>query len=187
MKIALWSIAKVEPYGGNPRVITDEAVAKTAASIKEFGWRQPIVVDTAGVVIAGHTRLLAAQSLGLAEVPVHVAEGLSAAQVRAYRLADNRTNQEASWNPSLVGLELQDLAGLDFDIALTGFGPGEVVAFIAKAGATKTGLTDEDATPPAPAKPVSRTGDLRICGAHRVLCGGATIAEDVEALLPIWI
>ena len=112
MKTALWPIAKVVPYDRNPRVITDEAVAKTAASIKEFGWRQPIVVDTAGVVIAGHTRLLAAQSLGLAKVPVHVAEGLSAAQIRAYRLADNRTNQVAAWNPEKLGLELQDLGGL---------------------------------------------------------------------------
>ena len=116
-------------------------------------------------------------------MPVHVAVGLSAAQVRAYRLADNRTNQEAAWNPEKLGLELQDLGGLNFDVGLTGFEPGEVVAFIAKACATKTGLTDEDATPPAPVKPVSRTGDLWICGAHRLLCGDATQADDVEALL----
>ncbi len=128
VKTALWPTAKVVPYARNPRVITDEAVAKTAASIKEFGWRQPIVVDAGGVVIAGHTRLLAAQSLGLAKVPVHVAEGLSAAQVRAYRLADNRTNQEAAWNPEKLGLELQDLGGLNFDVRLTGFEPGRRAA-----------------------------------------------------------
>ena len=114
MLIEQWTIDRVVPYSRNARYISAVAVDKVAASIREFGWRQPIVVDAEGVIIAGHTRLLAAEKLGLERVPVHVASGLTAAQVRALRLADNRTHEESSWNLELLGAELLELKELDF-------------------------------------------------------------------------
>lgn len=125
MKIKNVSIEKVIPYARNPRR-NQGAIAKVAASIKEFGWQQPIVVDTEMVVIAGHTRLAAAQSLGMSEVPIVVADNLTSAQVKAYRLADNRVSQEAEWDDDLLRLELSDLKELDFDLVLTGFSLAEI-------------------------------------------------------------
>lgn len=124
-----WPVEKLCPFEDNPRVITDAAVGKVARSIQEFGWRQPIVVDPAGVVIVGHARLLAAQRLGLATVPVHVAHGLSEAQVRAYRLADNRTNEEAKWDPAKLAVNLEMLQDVGFDLGLTGFDPVELPTY----------------------------------------------------------
>ena len=129
MRVQSWSIDKPSPYGRNPRKISDKAVDKVAASIKEFGFRQPIVVDENGIIIAGHTRLLAAQRLGLKKVPVHVAEGLSEVQARAYRLADNRTGEEASWDAELLTFEFAELDG--FDLELTGFDPAELTPCVA--------------------------------------------------------
>src|SRR5579864_6036732 len=105
MRIEMWAIDKVIPYARNARKIPPEAVSKVAASIQEFGFRQPIVVDKVGVIICGHTRLLAAQKLGLTEVPVHVADNLTPTQVRAYRLLDNRSHEESSWDTDLLGFE----------------------------------------------------------------------------------
>src|SRR5271154_1181475 len=116
-----WPIGRVTPYPNNARVIPPSAVEKVASSIRSFGWRQPIVVDTAGVIVVGHVRLLAAQSMALAEVPVHVASDLTPSQVKAYRLMDNRSHEEADWDPSLLGPELADLTALDFDLSLPGF------------------------------------------------------------------
>ncbi len=126
LAIEMWPVGKPKPYGQNARKLSDQAVAKCAASIKEFGWRQPIVVDKKGVVIAGHTRLLAARHLGLTEVPVHVASNLTPAQVKAYRLADNRTAQENTWDLDLLGPELLELQALDLDLSLTGFDAMEI-------------------------------------------------------------
>ena len=120
MKVELLEIGRVVPYARNPRR-NDMAVAKVAASIKEYGFRQPIVVDEEMVIIAGHTRLQAAQSLGLKKVPVHVATGLSQAQIKAYRLADNRTHEDAEWDEELLAIELGELNELGFDLDLTGF------------------------------------------------------------------
>jgi len=116
-------IDEVIPYERNPRVIPESAVLKVAASIREFGWRQPIVVDAAGVIIVGHTRLKAAQHLGLEFVPVHVADGLTSKQVKAYRLADNRVGEETSWDLPALSLELDDLADLDMDLGELGLDP----------------------------------------------------------------
>jgi len=124
--LQVWPIERPVPYAHNARIIPDSAVGKVAASIREFGFRQPIVVDREGVIIAGHTRILAAKQLGLKEVPVLVAADLTPAQVRAYRLADNRTAQETTWDLLLLNSELEDLAGLDIDLILTGFDPGEL-------------------------------------------------------------
>ncbi|MEK9768084.1 MAG: ParB N-terminal domain-containing protein [Betaproteobacteria bacterium] len=125
MKVQIIPITDVIPYNRNPRKNT-EAVAKVAGSLKEFGWKQPIVVDGEKVVIAGHTRLLAAQYLKMEQVPVLVADDLTDNQVKAYRLADNRVAQEAEWDHDLLSLELKDLLDDDFDIALTGFDVGEM-------------------------------------------------------------
>jgi hypothetical protein len=179
VKVSEVAIAKVIPYARNPRK-NAEAVAKVAASIKEFGWRQPIVVDEKGVIIAGHTRLLAAQRLGLAEVPVHVATGLSPAQVKAYRLMDNRSGQEAEWDENLLSLEFADLKEMKFDLDLTGFEQDEIAALF---GGGTDGLTDPDEVPETPEVPVTRPGDLIVLGNHRLLCGDATVATDVERLL----
>ena len=124
------AIEKVIPYARNPRD-NAKAVAKVAASIKEFGFRQPIVVDAEMVVVAGHTRLEAARSLGMKKVPVHVAEGLSDQQTKAYRLADNRVAEEAVWDAELLGMELEELEAAEFDIELTGFDAGELEKYFA--------------------------------------------------------
>jgi len=125
MKVELLDLKKLVPYARNPR-ITAHAVDKVAASIKEFGFRQPIVVDSEMVIIAGHTRYQAAQKLGLKKVPVHVADGLSAEQVKAYRIADNRTGEEAQWDNEMLALELADLDNMSFDKAVLGFEAAEL-------------------------------------------------------------
>jgi len=145
-----WPIERPVPYARNPRLAPEAAIAKVAASLAEYGWRQPIVVDEAGVIVVGHTRLLAAQRLGLEKVPVHVASDLSPAQVKAYRLADNRSAQETSWDYELLPLEIGELAALDYDIDVLGFDPDEVAAIMAT---PTSGLTDPDEVLTPPAKP----------------------------------
>ena len=130
MKIELWPIDKLIPYARNARTINAAAVDKVAASIQEFGWQQPVVVDSDGVIIAGHARLLAARKLELIEVPVHVADNLTPAQVKAYRLMDNRSHQETSWDGSLLAGCLAELQAADIDLALTGFNSDEITAFL---------------------------------------------------------
>ena len=178
-KIVMWPTTKPIGYARNARVIPDSAVGKVAASIKEFGFKQPIVVDAEGVIIAGHTRLLAAERLGLDVVPVLVADDLTPAQVKAYRLADNRTGQEATWDMELLGIELEDLAGLDIDLSLTGFDAEELLDLQGDAGREVV----EDEVPEPPEEPITKPGDLWLLGEHRVLCGDATEREDYAALL----
>ena len=176
LRVSAWPIDKVIPFARNARKIPAAAVAKVAASIKEFGWRQPIVVDREGVIICGHTRLLAARKLSLDQVPVHVAENLSPAQVRAYRLMDNRSHEEAEWDMELLAPELEELRSLDMDLKLTGFDAREIDFLLAN-------NQDDDkanATPPLPEKPVTKQGDLWLCGEHRVLCGDCTQDDAVS-------
>jgi DNA modification methylase len=175
-----WPIEKPVAYARNARVCPESAVAKVAGSIKEFGFKNPILVDGEGVIIAGHTRLLAAQRLELVEVPVIVCADLSPAKVKALRLADNRSAQETSWDDELLALELEELLGLEFDLALTGFEPDELAAFLAE---ETEGLTDPDLVPEPPEEPVSKPSDLYLLGAHRLLCGDATNADDVQKLM----
>ncbi len=139
MHIATWPIDRVRPYDANPRTISPTAIDKVAASLQAFGWRQPLVVDADGVLIVGHTRLAAAQKLGLNEVPVHVADTLTADQVRAYRLADNRTHDEATWDEDLLAAELAKVKEADL-IAVTGFDTAELDRYLA-------GLAGAPATP----------------------------------------
>jgi len=126
LKIEWWPPEGVTPYERNPRIISEAAIAKVADSLREYGWQQPLVVDEAGVIIAGHTRLLAAEKLGLERVPVHVARGLPPEKVAAYRLMDNRSADEAQWHFDLLQTELEELLGCDYDMALTGFDELEI-------------------------------------------------------------
>src|SRR6202162_938723 len=173
MKIEMWLTIKIIPFARNARKIPQQAVDKVASSIQEFSFRQPIVVDKDGVIVCGHTRWLAAKKLGLEHVPVHVAENLTPAQVRAYRLLDNRSHKETSWDEDMLGLELLDLKGMGIDLDLTGFNTDEIDQFLARAD-RGAGRTDEDAVPEVPEVPVSAAGDLWVLGPPRLLCGDAT-------------
>lgn len=125
MTIETWLLDRIKPYERNPRKIPQRAIDKVAASLLEFGWQQPIVVNKAGVIIVGHTRYLAARKLGWTEAPVHVGANLTAAQEKAYRLMDNRSHEEATWSLSAIETELSELSVMNFDLKLTGFGDGE--------------------------------------------------------------
>jgi len=176
-------LEKIVPYARNPRK-NASAVAAVAASIREFGFRQPIVVDGNMVVLAGHTRLEAARQLGLETAPVHVAKGLTDAQAKAYRLMDNRSGETAEWDEELLALELGDLADAAFDLDLTGFSEEEIGGLLAALAADGIGPREgEDEVPEPPADPVSRPGDLWRLGGHRLLCGDSTAAADVRRLL----
>ena len=152
-----------------------------AASIERYGFRQPIVVDAEGVVIAGHTRLQAARKLGLEIVPVHVAEGLTPEQARAYRLADNRTGEFAEWDKSALALEMAALDSSFEDLsAMTSFNTREIELLLGP----PAGQTDPDAVLEPPAEPVTKLGDVWVLGGrHRLMCGDCTKTDDVGLLL----
>ncbi|MBX3097483.1 MAG: ParB N-terminal domain-containing protein, partial [Fimbriimonadaceae bacterium] len=180
MKIEYRSIETIQPYEKNPRK-NDAAVAVVAKSIGEFGWRQPIVVDENGVIIAGHTRWKAAQSLQQTSVPVHVAEGLTEAQVKALRIADNRSADIAEWDLELLPQELEALQGLDFDLDLLGWTPDELRELMAPA--PNPGLVDPDDVPAPPDEATTQLGDLWVLGNHRLLCGDSASVADVDRLV----
>jgi len=177
--VARRPVSGLVPYARNARTHSPEQVAQIAASIREWGWTVPVLVDDAGTIIAGHGRVLAAQTLGITEVPVMIAAGWSEAQKRAYVIADNKLALNAGWDAELLPVELGDLKSLGFDLGLTGFGELELGRLLPD----EPGGGDPDDAPEPPAEPVSQPGDLWICGEHRVLCGDATIRADVEKLL----
>ena len=177
MEIKQLELKDLIPYANNPR--KKQAIDKVASSIKEFGWQQPIVVDEANVIIVGHTRYQAAQKLGLEKAPVQVAKGLTDAQVKAYRILDNRANQDALWDDELLKIEVQDLDKMDIDLALTGFDDKELDKLLYE---EKEGLTDEDAVPEE-VEPRVKQGELWQLGNHRLLCGDATKKENIDFLL----
>jgi ParB-like chromosome segregation protein Spo0J len=180
MQIETRPIDSIKPYPGNPRQ-NDEAVDAVVASLREFGFRQPIVVDPDGVIIVGHTRFKAAQKLGIKQVPVHVATDLTPAQVKAYRIADNATNEIAQWDYQLLPIELSSLQEMSFDLGLLGFDPEKLKELMS--GDVTDGLTDPDDVPLPPDAAVTQPGDLWILGNHRLLCGDSGKAEDVDRLL----
>ncbi len=171
------------PYARNAKQHTDAQVAQIAASIREFGWGSPILVDGQNNVIAGHGRLLAARKLGMTEVPVVPMDHLTDIQRRALILADNKIGENASWENELLGLELAGLQASGFDLELTGFSEEEWEALIAGGDVDKDGLTDDDAVPEVAEETVSKTGDVWILGDHKLLCGDATKAEHYTVLL----
>jgi DNA modification methylase len=180
MEVELRNIDDIRPYEKNPRV-NDQAVEAVAASLREYGFRQPIVIDADGVIIVGHTRWKAAKKLGLAKVPVHVARDLPPEKVKAYRIADNQTNTLADWDYELLPIELKDLQAAEYNLDLLGFS-AEDLAKMLDPGA-QDGLTDPDDVPAPPDEAVTRVGDLWLLGNHRLLCGDSSKAEDVDRLL----
>jgi DNA modification methylase len=180
MKVEMVPLESIQPYEKNPR-LNDAGVEMVAKSIEEFGFRQPIVVDENREIIVGHTRYKAALKLGLKEVPVHVASGLTPEQARAYRIADNQTATLSQWNDDLLIQELQELQKQDFDLDLTGFTNEELMAYLAPA--PNEGLTDPDEIPQPPDEAITQPGDLWILGNHRLLCGDSSKPEDLDRLL----
>ncbi len=180
-KIERRAVEKLIPYARNSRTHSDAQVAQIAASIKEWGWTTPILIDETEQVIAGHGRLMAARKLGMAEVPVIVAAGWTDAQKRAYVIADNKLALNAGWDNELLALELGDIGDLGFDLDLTGFTAEEIAALMPEQ--IEPGLTDEDAVPEAPEQPVTVLGDVWILGRHRLMCGDSTSIEQAEKLM----
>lgn len=178
-QITTAKISDLLPYANNAREHTEEQVAQVAASIKEFGWTNPLIVHNQ-TVVAGHARLAAARKLGLEEVPVIDRSDMSEAQWKAYVLADNQLAQNATWNEGLLTLELDALAELDFDLDLLGF--EDLDALIGN-DEPEEGRTDPDEVPEPPADPITQPGDLWILGEHRLLCGDSTDAESVAYLM----
>jgi DNA modification methylase len=168
------------PYGKNARTHSAEQVAEIAASIRAFGWTNPILVDGDNGVIAGHGRLLAARKLGMSEVPVIELAGMSDTEKQAYIIADNKLALNAGWDRDLLALELGELDAVGFDLSLTGFG-GDELAGLLNTG--NPGLTDPDDVPEVPADPVTRPGNVWTMGRHRLVCGDATDPDDVALAL----
>jgi len=170
------SLERLIPYARNPRK-NDGAVDKVAASIKEFGWRSPIVVDEEMVILAGHTRYKAAKKLGLDIAPVHIAKGLSEAQKKAYRIADNRVAEEAEWDLDMLKLEFEDLDPSEY--GMTGFDDDFLKDLLAE---TSEAEVDEENLPELPEDPITKPGDVWVMGSHRLMCGDSTNLSHVEQL-----
>jgi DNA modification methylase len=173
-------VSALTPYARNSRTHSDAQVAQIAASIKEWGFTTPVLIEPDGGIIAGHGRVMAAQRLELDEVPVVIAEGWTEAQKRAYVIADNKLALNAGWDDQLLKIELDELAGLDFDLTLTGFDLDEIAAL--EPEVLTEGLTDEDAVPEVPAQPVTVEGDVWVMGRHRLMCGDSTSIDHLERL-----
>ena len=170
------------PYARNSRTHSDAQVAQIAASIREFGFTNPVLVDGDGGIIAGHGRVLASRKLGLTDVPCIRLAHLSEAQKRAYVIADNKLALNAGWDEEMLALELVELGELDFDLDLTGFTQDEIDALMPEQLMTE-GLTDEDAVPEVQAEPVSKLGDVWALGAHRLMCGDSADVSALDTLL----
>src|SRR5215212_10848938 len=162
-RVERWPVPSLIPYARNARTHSDAQVAQLAASIREWGWTTPVLVDEAGGLIAGHGRVMAARKLGIAEVPVVVARGWSEAQKRAYVLGGNKLALNAGWDEELLRVELSDLRGLGTDVSLIGFGEDELASLVVDG---TEGLTDPDAVPEVPTEPVSHLGDVWMLGRH---------------------
>lgn len=168
------------PYAKNSRTHSDEQVAQIAASMKEWGWTNPILIDETGSIIAGHGRVLAARKLGYTEAPVMVAEGWTKAQKAAYIIADNKLALNAGWDVDMLKLELGELESEGFALELTGFSADELKNLLIE---ETVGLTDEDAVPDVPETPVTVLGDVWIMGNHRLMCGDSTSIDAVDKLM----
>jgi DNA modification methylase len=180
LAIAWRLLGELIPYARNPRTHSDAQVAQIAASIQEFGWTNPVLVDGESGIIAGHGRVMAARKLGLERVPVIELAHMTEAQKQAYVLADNQLALNAGWDDELLRLELADLSELGFDLGLIGFGQGVLERLLAGG---KEGLTEDDEAPALPEQAVTTPGDLWVLGEHRLLCGDATALADLERVL----
>ena len=174
-----WPIDRLIEYARNPRK-NDHAVDQVAAAIREFGFRVPVVAKSDGTVVDGHLRLKAAKKLGLTEIPVVLADDMTDAQIKAFRLSVNKVAEFADWDVDLLKLEFAELNEMDFDLSLTGFDLDEINNFLLE---PTEGLTDEDEVPDAPDDPVTVEGDVWLLGKHRLVCGSCTVQVDVDAAL----
>ena len=179
-KIERRKVEDLIPYARNARTHSEEQVAQIAASIKEWGWTTPVLIDEEGGIIAGHGRVLAAQKLGIDEVPTMAATGWTKAQKQAYVLADNQLPQNAGWDMDLLSVEMKDLDAEGFDLSLMGF-DDDMMANMLKD--ETEGLTDEDAVPEVPDVPVTVEGDIWVLGKHRLMCGDSTSIDAVDKLM----
>ncbi len=182
-KIEQWPTAKLVPYARNARTHSDDQVAQIAASIAEFGFTNPILAGSDGVIVAGHGRLAAAQKLGLDVVPVVVLDHLSPTQRRALVIADNRIAENAGWDDAMLRIEIAALQDDDFDLSLTGFDADALAELMAGDESDGQGQTDDDGMPEMPETPVSRPGDVWLLGGHRLFCGDSTVADSYDRLL----
>jgi len=178
MKVDERPISTIKPYDKNPR-LNDGAVDAVARSIEEFGFRQPIVVDYEGVIIVGHTRWKAAKKLDMLTVPVHVVCDMSPERIKAYRIADNKLGELATWDTPLLASELTDLQASSIDLELLGFSVDEVATIVGP----EEGLVDADCIPEPPAEAETKPGDLIVLGDHRLYCGDSADELDVNRLL----
>lgn len=181
MQIKTVAVQQLIPYVKNSRTHSDAQVAQIAASIKEFGWTNPILVDGENGIIAGHGRLMAARKLGHAEVPVIELAHMTDSQKRAYVIADNQLAMNAGWDTSLLSLELADLKDQGFNLDILGFDPKELDKLLEPEQVD--GLTDEDAVPDVPVEPKTKLGDIYQLGNHRLMCGDSTSIDAVEKLM----
>lgn len=181
MNIVKLKVSDLIPYINNPRN-NENAVDKVASSIKEFGFKVPIVIDKNNVVVNGHTRLLASKKLGLEEVPCIIADDLTDAQIKALRIADNKTSEYATWDEELLKIELEQLEELNFDLELTGFELDELEDFIDEEFECEYD-EDDDIIEEPPKVPFSKQQDIWLLGRHRLMCGSSTEEEDVDRLM----
>ena len=181
MNVKQVEIAALIPYARNSRTHSDSQIAQIAASIKEFGWTNPVLVDGESGIIAGHGRVLAARQLGMKKVPVIELAHLTPAQKQAYIIADNKLALNAGWDDSMLAVELAELQGIDFDTDLTGFTAEEIAALSPEQ--IPPGLTDEDYVPEVQPDPITKPGDVWILGKHRVMCGDSTSIDAVDKLM----
>jgi site-specific DNA-methyltransferase (adenine-specific) len=172
-------ITEIIPYANNPRK-NGAAVDKVAASIKEFGFKVPIIIGKDNVIVTGHTRLLAAQKLGLETVPCVIADDLTPAQIKAFRLADNKTAEFSEWDDEMLKVELEELGELNFDLDLTGFDKDEIWTLL---GNEEQAAKEDDFDVVLPDEPKSQPGDIYLLGRHRLMCGDSTIKENIEKLM----
>jgi DNA modification methylase len=179
-QVERWPLDRLIPHARNARTHSEDQIAQIAGSIAEFGFVNPVLVGDDGVIVAGHGRVLAARKLGLTEAPVIVLSHLTPPQRRALMIADNRIAENAGWDEEMLAAELAALRDDDIDLGLLGFEDAEIGRLLAGTG-DESG--DADQAPDPPADPVSRPGDLWICGEHRVLCGDATVLADLEKVL----
>ena len=177
MQIKVAEISNIKPYENNPRKLSEQAIEKVAVSLKEYGFRQPIVVDKNMVIVAGHTRYRASKKLGLKQVPISVIDNLSEEQINAYRIADNRTAEESEWDNELLKMEIKELEAKDFKLDLLGFNDEQLNNILFE---EKQGLTDEDEVPETPEEPISKLGDIWKLGNHRVMCGDSTFIDNID-------
>lgn len=182
LKVVYRDVSELIPYARNARTHSDEQIERIAASIKEFGWTNPILIDGESGIIAGHGRILAARKLGIEKVPTIELSGLTEAQKRAYIIADNRLALDAGWDEEMLKLEFAELEKEGFELSKTGFSDEEINEMMADLDREVAGVEDID-TPEPLKNPKTKRGEIWILGTHRLMCGDSTSAEDVQEVM----